>query len=146
MNISATRKLFPAAVFAYQVKMDKGNEIGIALSPMYATEAQANTVLQKIKKIRPGAYVAGMTFLFSSIDEPGRAAILASIQQPIGDVRGHAKPIAWLGLGEKTGKGRKGDAVFVVDDFKPSVNAAEAAKLHGKAERFIRRQQKTRLN
>lgn len=30
------------------------------------------------------------------------------------------------------------DAVFVVDDFKPSVNATEAAKLHGKAERFIR--------
>lgn len=30
------------------------------------------------------------------------------------------------------------DSIFVVDDFKPSVNTAEAAKLHGKAERFIR--------
>lgn len=30
------------------------------------------------------------------------------------------------------------DAIFVVDDFKPSVNQAEAAKLHSKAERFIR--------
>ncbi len=30
------------------------------------------------------------------------------------------------------------DSIYVVDDFKPSVNVAEAAKLHGKAERFIR--------
>ncbi len=30
------------------------------------------------------------------------------------------------------------DGLYVVDDFKPSVNQAEAAKLHSKAERFIR--------
>jgi hypothetical protein len=30
------------------------------------------------------------------------------------------------------------DGVFVVDDFKPSVNQSEAAKLHAKAERLIR--------
>jgi len=30
------------------------------------------------------------------------------------------------------------DGVFVVDDFKPSVNQSESAKLHTKAERFIR--------
>jgi hypothetical protein len=30
------------------------------------------------------------------------------------------------------------DGVFVVDDFKPSVNQSEAAKLHSKAERLIR--------
>lgn len=30
------------------------------------------------------------------------------------------------------------DGVFCVDDFKPSINAAEAAKLHTKAERFVR--------
>jgi len=30
------------------------------------------------------------------------------------------------------------DSLYIVDDFKPSVNQAEAAKLHSKAERFIR--------
>lgn len=30
------------------------------------------------------------------------------------------------------------DSVFVIDDFKPSVNQAEASKLHSKAERLIR--------
>lgn len=30
------------------------------------------------------------------------------------------------------------DALFVVDDFKPSVSSSEAARLHAKAERFIR--------
>ncbi len=30
------------------------------------------------------------------------------------------------------------DALFIVDDFKPSVNQAEASKLHSKSERFVR--------
>ncbi len=69
-----------------------------------------------------------------------KSALAAIALGFFGDFTGRAFPANWSDtINDIEAKGfAVKDAVFVVDDFKPSINVMEANKLHQMAERFVR--------
>lgn len=69
-----------------------------------------------------------------------KSAVAAIAQAFFGDFSARAFPANWSdSANDAEAKGHQAkDALFVLDDFKPSVNRVEAEKLHAMAERFVR--------